>query len=113
MSSEDRQALDPVDSKIEQLKGGGVGPMHVLQTISTGCCRAQPLELIEQGRECLPPLLHGFHRRRIALAGDIERSAAIAEPRWSPSAFRCKHCLELVELLLGCVLLPDAGGALD
>ena len=79
-------------------------------TISTGCCRANGLKLVEKRGECLPPLLHRTEdERRIALAGRDRKQRGNQRRRGRDLLRPARqHGLELVELLFGrsCGLMP-------
>src|SRR5206468_7272746 len=110
-----RQSPDPVDCKIEQLKRGGISPMHVLADNQHRLLPCQSLKLVEKGRECLSPLLRWTQaERRIALAGGNRKQRGNERCRVGDLVrSKRKHCLKLVELLLGRVLWADAGSALE
>ena len=115
MSTSIGKSPDPVDREIEQLERRGVGPMHILADNQHGLLPRQTLKLVEKGGERLSPLLHWIQaERRIALAG-CDRKKRGDQRRRVGHLLRSKrqHCLKLVELLLGRVLRPDAGGALE
>jgi len=75
----------------------------------------QALKLVEKGDECLSPLLQRTQAEwRIALAGCDRKKRGDERRRCSRLlGAKRQRCLKLVELLLGRVLRPDAGGALE
>ena len=59
----------PLDRSIEELDGGGIRPLHVLEREQDRLLACESLELIEQCRERPTALLRGAERqRRIPLA---------------------------------------------
>ena len=54
-----RQLAHALDGEIEHLQRGRVGPMRVLEQHQHRLLLRQPLHLIEQREQGLPPLLRG------------------------------------------------------
>src|SRR5215510_5238795 len=99
----DRQMAQPLDRQIEQLEGGGIRPVGVLEQDHDRSPARESLELIEQRGERPAALLRGADRqRRIAVAGRDRQQRGkkryhLLPPRWLDPEER----LDLVEALLG------------
>src|SRR5262249_37760817 len=64
-----RQLAHPLDRQIEELEGGGIRPLRILEREQDRLLAGETLELIEQCRQRSAALLRGAERqRRIPLA---------------------------------------------
>src|SRR5262249_27915008 len=100
-----RQPPDPIDREVEQFERRRIGPMQVLAYNQQRSLPRQALELVEKRGEGLSPYLRRTQAER---RGPPPRRA----PQEHSHERRClcplrperKHCLKLVEFLLGRVL---------
>src|SRR5205807_7759794 len=99
----DRQAAHPFDGQIEELEGGGVRPVRVLEEKQDRLPPRETLELIEQCRERPAALLRGAERQRRIPLADADRQQR-SKKRCYGFNPRCAHSedrFQLVEALLG------------
>src|SRR5262249_40287656 len=79
----DRQLVHPLDGQIEQLEGGGVRPVRILERKQDRLPAGETPRLIEHGRQRPAALLRGAERqRRIALA-ERDRQQGSKKRRYS------------------------------
>ena len=104
----DRQLAHPLDHQIEQLEGGGIRPVRVLEHEQDRLPAGETLELIEQCRKRPAALLRGAERQRRIPLAERDRQQRSKKRRYglNPRSAQGEERFQLVKALLGAYRLP-------
>src|SRR5262249_57471986 len=100
---EDRQLAHPLDRQIEELEGGGIRPLRVLEREQDRPPAGETLELIEQCRERPTALLRGAECQRWISLADRDRQQRSKNRRYNlnPRCARGQERFERAKALPG------------